>query len=81
MIGELVEKYTKNPDKTKKQKSPMDSVRIPIAPPSKTFKDKAKYSRKDKHKKSEKEKIQDHKVYISCAIWYLTKMKYTKTGE
>lgn len=28
------------------------SVRIPVAPPTKTFKDKKKYSRKNKHKSS-----------------------------
>jgi len=50
MIDSIVEKYIK---KDKKKKSPMDKVRIPVAPPSKSFKDKNKYTRKEKHKKDE----------------------------
>ena len=37
--------------KDKKEKSAVDKLRKPTAPPSKTFKDKSKYDRKDKHKK------------------------------
>lgn len=40
MINKIINKIRK----------PMDSVRKPIAPPTKPHKDKSKYSRKEKHK-------------------------------
>lgn len=48
MIDELVEEYLK--EKKKKEKTPLDKVRKPTAPPTKKFKDKSKYDRKKEKK-------------------------------
>jgi len=51
-IQEKIQEFLKikNKDKVKK---PIDSVRLPTAPPTRPHKDKKKYNRKQKHNKND----------------------------
>ena len=60
-INELVDKHInekkkpmrqKSIKKKKEDKTVVDKIRKPMAPPSKSMGDKSKYDRKQKHKKS-----------------------------